>query len=81
MCVRAPQVIGNARNLITLEATEALAELDLPNVGAINFCWFPPMVDSSANGGLQHGAVIKGIRIIFSKVSSQWPVSLFSFAY
>lgn len=28
MCVRAPQVIGNARNLITLEATEALAELD-----------------------------------------------------
>lgn len=55
-----------------LEAhADALRELVLPHVGAINFCWFPPLVEAGCNGGLSNGVVVKtefnNIRIIFSK--------------
>ncbi len=45
---------------------EALRELELPDVGAVNFCWFPPAVDP-IKLSIKHNTVINGIRVIFTK--------------
>lgn len=53
---------------------DALRELHLPHVGAINFCWFPPLVDARCNGGLADGAIVKDIRILFTKSDPAAPL-------
>ncbi len=50
---------------------EALHELVLPHVGAINLCWFPPLVDPNTGTVLPDRSVIRtatnNIRVIYSK--------------
>jgi hypothetical protein len=55
-----------AQTDLLIEAhAEALQELDLPNIGAVNFCWFPKTVNREQP--LAHGDLVKGIRVLFTK--------------
>ncbi len=45
---------------------EALRELELPHVGAANFCWFPNAEKPQALS-IAHNAVVNGIRVLFTK--------------